>query len=130
MSQEVATTEEVVNKAPILDPLDNPKVNKAAYDFGRIVESLKKDTQDLSLRSLRRILMNVVEYPFNKNTSALSEKERDILYRIALADACKDVMLEALKMSDEGLRQQLEEAQREINETKTEEVKEGETENV
>jgi len=127
MSQDTVTQEQ---KAPILDPLDNPKVNKAAYDFGRIVDSLKTDTQDLSLRSMRRILLNVVEYPFNKNTTALSNKEKDILYRIALADTCKDVMLEALKMSDEGLRQQLEQAQRELNETKTEEVKEGETENV
>lgn len=130
MSQDVVTTEEVVSKAPILDPLDNPKVNRAAYDFGRIVEDLKVDTQDLSLRSLRRILLNVVEYPFNKNTSKLTPKEQDIIFKITLADACKEVMLEALKMSDEGLRLQLEEAQREINETKTEEVKEGETENV
>ena len=129
MSQDAVTTEETV-KAPVLDPLDNPKVNRAAYDFGRIVDDLRVETHDLSLRSLRRILMNMVEYPFNKNVNKLSQKEQNIIYKIALADTCKDVMLEALKMSDEGLRKQLEEAQKELNNDKTEEVKEGETDNV
>jgi len=104
MSQDVATTE--VN---VVDPMNTPEVNRAAYDFSRLVTKIKTDTTGLSLRSINRILMNVVEYPFNKNTSRLTDKEKDIIFHIALANQCKDTMLKALRESDNGIKQQLEE---------------------
>jgi hypothetical protein len=96
-----------------VDPLDNPKVNRAAYDFGMLVTKIKTDTQGLSLRSLNRILMNVVEYPFNKNVSKLSPKERDIIFHIALANQCKDIMLDSLRQADGVLKEQLEQVKNE-----------------
>lgn len=104
MSQETTTTE-----ATTLDPMDTPEVNRAAYDFSRLVTKIKTDTTGLSLRSINRILMNVVEYPFNKNTSRLTNKEKDIIFHIALANQCKDTMLKALRESNNGIKQQLEE---------------------
>jgi ubiquinone biosynthesis protein UbiJ len=104
MSQDVATTE--VNA---VDPMNTPEVNRAAYDFSRLVTKIKTDTTGLSLRSINRILMNVVEYPFNKNTSRLTDKEKDIIFHIALANQCKDTMLKALRESNNGIKQQLEE---------------------
>lgn len=108
------------------DPMNTPEVNKAAYDFSRLVTKIKTDTTGLSLRSVNRILMNVVEYPFNKNTSRLSDKEKDIIFHIALANQCKDTMLRALRESDNGIKQQLEELNKSsegvvnVNSTETE----------
>lgn len=102
METPIKTVEEV-------DPMNTPEVNRAAYDFSKLVLKIKEDTTGLSLRSINRILMNVVEYPFNKNTSRLSAKEKDIIFHIALANQCKDTMLNALKQSDQGLKKQLEE---------------------
>lgn len=98
---------EATEEAPILDPKDNPKVNRAAYEFGNLVEVIKSEVQSLSLRAAQRLLVTLAEYPFIKGKTKPSKKEHSILLYFLMAEQQKTIMMEAIKLSNEELTEKV-----------------------
>lgn len=101
--QEQLTEEVQVVEPDKVDPLNNPKVNKAAYDFQNITKTIKKEVKGLSLRASHRLIAAIVEYPYLVDKRKLTKKEEEIFLYCLMAQQSKSIMNEALALSQDEI---------------------------
>lgn len=89
------------------NPLDNKKVNRAAYEFQNLTKVIRSEVKTLSLRSLSRVLINVIEYPFNTSKAKMTLKEQELFLHILLSSQAKSVMNEAMALSKQDIEEQV-----------------------
>ena len=104
MEQLVETTsEEALNN---IDPLDNPEVNKAAYDFSNLVPRIRALSRNLGGKALSRVYMAVTEFPFNSTTPKFRTSAENELFVLTLhALGLKATMAKALEDSKREIEQ-------------------------
>lgn len=100
-----------------VDPLDNPQVNQAAYDFKVCIMEINKLSGNMGKQGLQRVLNAVAEYPLTPTEIQFKvDSEEEKLFTLTLnALAAKHTMMDAVMQSRLG-QNILEEAEKTFKE--------------
>lgn len=113
--QEVETETTEVATEEVVDPLNNPAVNKAAFDFNRLIPQIRTQVGNMSLRQLSRVMIAVAEFPLgNTYPKFISQKESELFMMMLHAEGLKGTMKAAVLANAEALKEIQEQAVKEV----------------
>ncbi len=100
----------------IIDPLDNPEINRVANDFQTHLKISKRLTSALSKKSMERVFDAVMEFPLAASEPKFRNDEEHDLFILALnLLANKNKMMEAVIKNQTENLEKLKQTQEAVN---------------
>lgn len=91
--EEVKSEEALVS----IDPLDNPEVNKAAYEFSQLAPKVRALAKNMKAGELARVYIAAAEFPFAENYPKFLTNAGQELFMLTLhLQGLKSVMSQAV----------------------------------